>query len=237
MLSEKYKNFCFFKQKIVRKKGTRMLDQEEYELLLRDNKGKHYMFPEKKLYEAIVNQVEHEKYIQKLENLLEVILVKRCGTYSINVDPQELYYEETFILFKNLKKYNRNLKIELTEHLPYNRVGDYVTEFPLTEVRKLHELGYEIVLDDFLAGINGVDKLVTLSPFISRIKISKLTFSNKISDKMFHSFVNEISNLVQDINPSLSFVIEAEEKKEIIETLSDDWFYQTYFFDKPSILK
>lgn len=238
-MSEKYKNFCFFKQRIVRKKGTQMLDQqqEEFELLLRDDKGKYHIFPEKRLYEAIVNQVEHIKYIRKLEELLEEILVENRGMFSLNIDPQELYYDETFKLFEQLKKYNKTLKIELTEHLPYKRKGDYIAEFPLEQVIKLYELGYEIVLDDFLSGINGVDKLVILSPFISRIKISKLTFSKKISDIMFSSFVNEISNLVKEINPSLSFVIEAEEKKEIIEALSDDWFYQTYFFDKPSILK
>ncbi|MET4548788.1 EAL domain-containing protein [Lactococcus lactis] len=237
-MSKKYNNFCFFKQKIVKKKGTQMLDQqEEFELLLRDKKEDYHIFPGDQLYEAIVNQVEHIKYIHKLEGLLDEILAETHVTYSLNVDPQELYYDETFELFKHLKKYNKNLKIELTEHLPYKRDGDYVTEFPLEQVIKLFELGYEIVLDDFLSGINGIDKLVILSPFISRIKISKLTFNKKISDVMFSSFVNEISKLVQEVNPNLSFVIEAEEKKEIIENLSDDWFYQTYFFDKPSILR
>ena len=69
-MSKKYNNFCFFKQKIVRKKGTQMLDQqEEFELLLRDKKGDYHTFPGDQLYEAIVNQVEHIKYIHKLEDL------------------------------------------------------------------------------------------------------------------------------------------------------------------------
>ncbi|MGL5899297.1 MAG: EAL domain-containing protein [Lactobacillaceae bacterium] len=154
--------------------------------------------------------------MNKIERLLEDILQTTSGIYSINIDPQQLYYEETFVLFEHSQKFNKRLKIELTEHLPYQRKGDYTIPFPLDRIVKLHEWGYEIVLDDFLSGINGIDKLISLSPLISRVKISKLVFKEKVSDSCFCSFLFEIAHLIQEVNPKSSLVIEAEESKEMI---------------------
>ena len=237
ILSEKYRNLTFFRQKIVRKEGVRMIDGiEEYELLLRYNGGNQIKFPNELFEIAIVDHSEHKNYTKKLGSLLEDILQNTSAIYSINIDTQELYYEETIFLFEDLKQYSKKLKIELTENLPFKREGEYSRQFPLEQVVKLHKLGFEIVLDDFLSGINGVDKLIMLSPFISRVKISKLVLGPNFSDTMFCSFVFAADKLVKKINPNLSFVIEAEEKEEILEILSDDWYYQTYYFDKPSII-
>lgn len=234
-MTDKYENLTFFRQRIVRKQGTEMVIQdEEYELLLRCSIDGHYIFPAKELGQAMLDHLEHKYYLKKLERLLEDILRTTSGVYSINIDPQQLYYEETFVLFEHFQKFNKRLKIELTEHLPYQRKGEYTTLFPLDQIVKLYEWGYKIVLDDFLSGINGIDKLINLSPWISGVKISKLTFKREVSDSRFCTFIFEIAKLIQNINPRLSLVIEAEESKEMIEKYSDDWYYQTYFFDTPS---
>lgn len=234
-MTDKYENLTFFRQRIVRKQGTKMVIQdEEYELLLRCGVDWHYTFPQKEFEQAILNPIEHNHYLNKIEQLLEDILQTTSGIYSINIDPQQLYYKETFVLFEHFQKFNKRLKIELTEHLPYQRKGDYTDPFTLDRIQKLHEWGYEIVLDDFLSGINGFDKLISLSPFISRVKISKLVFKKEISDSSFCSFIFEIAKLTHEINPRLSLVIEAEESKKMIKKYSDAWYYQTYFFDRPS---
>lgn len=231
----KYHHFCFFKQRIVRKKGSqRIIKEDEYELLLRCKRGETYVFPEKELGEAMLDRLEHKQYLKKIERLLEGVLLNSSEIYSINIDPQELCYEETFHLFEHFKKENQRLKIELTEHLPYKREGTYGDVCVLEHVTRLYELGYEIVLDDFLSGINGIDQLIKLSPFISRVKISKLIFNKSVCDSTFCSFIYEMSQLIQEINPKLSLVIEAEENAEMIEKLSDAWAYQTYYFDQPS---
>lgn len=182
----------------------------------------------------MVDPLEHKQYLKKIEYLLDELLLKTRGIYSINIDPQELYYEETLILFEHFKRENKRLKIELTEQLPYKREGAYDGVSLLEQVIRLHELGFEIVLDDFLSGINGIDKLIALSPFISRVKISKLIFNKNVCDSTFCAFIYEMSQLIQEINPKLSLVIEAEENAEMIEKLSDAWAYQTYYFDQPS---
>lgn len=234
-MPDKYDHFCFFQQEIVRKKGSQKIIQDkEYELLLRCKQEGAYVFPEKELGRAMVNRLEHKQYLKKIEYLLERILQKNSGIYSINIDPQELYYEETFLLFEHFKNKNQRLKIELTEHSTYNKAGEYYNSFPLEQVIRLHELGFEIVLDDFLSGINGIDKLIAFSPFISRVKISKLIFKKKVCDSAVCSFIYEIYKLIQEVNPNLSLVIEAEESEEMLKKLSDLWYYQTYYFDKPS---
>ncbi|WP_406835104.1 EAL domain-containing protein [Lactococcus lactis] len=233
-MQDRYENFTFFRQRIVSKQNTEVIQGEEYELLLRSKRGETYVFPEKEFGEAMVDRLEHKQYLKKIEYLLERVLQKNSGIYSINIDPQELYYEETFLLFEHFKNKNQRLKIELTEHSPYIKAGDYYNAFPLEPMIRLHELGFEIVLDDFLSGINGIDRLIALSPFISRVKISKLIFKKKVSDSAVCSFIYEIYKLIQEINPNLSLVIEAEESEEMLKKLSDTWYYQTYYFDKPS---
>ena len=232
---DNYKNITFFRQRIVRKKGVHMLEEgEEYELLLRNENNGNTVFPNTLIEEAIVNHLEHRNYLKKIEYLLVKILKNCSGIYSINIDTQELYYEETLQLFDHLKKYRKKLKIELTETLPYKREGKYSNQFPIERVIKLYKMGYKIVLDDFLSGINGMDKLITLSPYISRVKISKLIFGTNFSDTLFCSFIFTIDKLIHEINTNLTLVIEAEEKEEMLAKLPDNWYYQTFYFDKPS---
>lgn len=234
-MTNKYENLTFFRQRIVRKVGLHMIREgEEYELLLRNNNDDHFAFPTTIFEEAIINHLEHTKYLKRIKELLGEILQNCSGVYSINIDAQELYYDETFNLFDQLKKFRKKLKIELTENLPYKRKGEYSSQFPLEQVIKLHKLGYEIVLDDFLCGINGLDKLLVLSPYISRVKVSKLNFNSSLSDAIFYSFVQKSEILIHEINPELSFVIEAEETERVLIKLPDTWLYQTYYFDKPS---
>lgn len=48
IMLDKYHHFCFFKQRIVRKKGCqRIIKEDEYELLLRCKQEGAYVFPEK----------------------------------------------------------------------------------------------------------------------------------------------------------------------------------------------
>ncbi|MGL5899298.1 MAG: hypothetical protein ACRCZW_06450 [Lactobacillaceae bacterium] len=50
-MTGKYENLTFFRQRIVRKQGTKMviIQEEEYELLLRCGIDGHYTFPQKNL--------------------------------------------------------------------------------------------------------------------------------------------------------------------------------------------
>lgn len=50
IMLDKYHHFCFFKQRIVRKKGSqKIIKEDEYESLLRCKRGETYVFQEKSL--------------------------------------------------------------------------------------------------------------------------------------------------------------------------------------------
>ncbi|WP_406834983.1 hypothetical protein ABLU29_03305 [Lactococcus lactis] len=82
------------------------------------------------------NQENHSVYIKHIVSEIEKILANTQSSYSLNIDYQELYYEETFIHLDEIKDKNR-IKIELTERIPQNRTNNYSELVPLQPIVRL----------------------------------------------------------------------------------------------------
>lgn len=103
------------------------------------------------MFDEIVSDHQlHNLYLQRLEVLLEEQLSKDDYIYSLNLDYQELYFEET-VEFLRTFKYRNRLRLELTERLPVNcqNEEDFL---PIEAIQTLKNLGYAIALDDFYRG-------------------------------------------------------------------------------------
>lgn len=109
---------CFFRQKII--DNTHLRLTEEYELLLRQEQGNRFIFPEELFYKMIVNKDYHSLYLEHIKPILYSYFEKSDVIYSLNMDYQELYYPDTIEFLKNFK-YKKRLKIELTERIPLFR--------------------------------------------------------------------------------------------------------------------
>lgn len=220
-----FNNFTFFRQKIVS-----LIDEtEEYELLLRYQSGDDCYFPEKMLNDIVSDHKKHQLYITKVGSMLEHLFAHGTCIYSINLDYQELYFEETLAFFEKFN-YKHRLKIELTERLPANH--KYNESFlPVAQIKKLKEMGYVITLDDFLSGINQYKTLFLLANEIDRVKISALHFKHVLSVKELQSFLLSVGNTISFLNKQI--VVEGVEDKKLLAELPNEWLRQTYYYSKP----
>ncbi|NHI76139.1 EAL domain-containing protein [Lactococcus petauri] len=221
-------NLCFFRQKIIDNSHSNLTD--EYELLLRQEQDNRFIFPEELFYKMIVNKDYHSSYLEHINPLLYSYFEKSDAIYSLNVDYQELYYPETIEFLKNFK-YKKRLKIELTERIPLFRDNPYKELVPIEVIKAISSLGYTIVFDDFLSGVNTFETLFTVEPYISRIKISVLPFKKNLSTEELRAFIFAIVETIHFLGKEI--VIEGVEEEELLNYFPEDWKQQTYFYDFP----
>lgn len=221
-------NLCFFRQKII--DVDHQEEIVEYELLLRLEKESNYSFPEELFSKLMINRVYHKLYIRHINNILYNHLKKNNEIYSLNIDYQELYYPETIIFLKNFEYKNR-LKIELTERVPFTRDTDYVEALPIQVIKEIADMGYQIVLDDFLSGINSFETLYKIEASISRVKISTLLFKKYLSMSELGAFILTIVSSIASLEKEI--VVEGVEDQELLNLFPSEWKLQTYMYDVP----
>lgn len=221
-------NLCFFRQKIIDVEHQGGIN--EYELLLRIEEESNYSFPEELFSKLMTNRVYHKLYIRHINNILYSYLRKNNEIYSLNIDYQELYYPETIIFLKNFE-YKKRLKIELTERIPFTRDNDYVEAIPIQAIKEIADMGYQIVLDDFLSGINSFETLYKIEASISRVKISTLLFKKYLSMSELEAFILTIVSAIASLGKEI--VIEGVENQELLNLFPREWKLQTYMYDVP----
>ncbi|RGB59048.1 EAL domain-containing protein [Lactococcus petauri] len=222
----KFDELIFYRQKIC---DFTQNDKEEYELLLRYKHADVCYFPSEKFDEIVSDHQLHNLYLQRLEVLLEEQLSKDDYIYSLNLDYQELYFEET-VEFLRTFKYRNRLRLELTERLPVNcqNEEDFL---PIEAIQTLKNLGYAIALDDFLSGINHYKTLFILDDYIDRVKISALDFNSYLSPTKLKDFIFSIVDTIKFLKKEI--VIEGVEVEELLASFPKEWLQQTYYYDRP----
>ncbi|MDG6142786.1 EAL domain-containing protein [Lactococcus formosensis] len=150
--------------------------------------------------------------------------------YSLNIDYQELFYPET-IEFLKAFKYKEKLKIELTERIPLYRNNNYSELVPREIIKKIKEMGYDIVLDDFLLGINSLGSLIVLGPFITRIKLSVLEIKDFVESEKLFDYLLAIEAIVKQFEKEI--VIEGVEDKDLLQSFPKEWKQQSYYYSIP----
>lgn len=227
IIKKKINNLSFFRQKIYSKIDN---TQEEYELLLRYNINGKYIFPEQ-LFDILMTDHEcHKLYIQKIDQILTRILEKDNCVYSLNIDYQELFYSDTIHFLEKLSHKDR-LKIELTERIPLVRSNAYSELFPIETIKSLKKMGYVIVLDDFLSGINSLSSLIILEPWVSRIKFSTLDFKNILCTEQLLNYLLSMESIIKKFNKEI--VIEGVEEIKLLQSFPKEWKQQSYYYNIP----
>ena len=220
----KLDELVFFRQKIC---SFNQSNTEEYELLLRKKSPTGYCFPEYVLTEVISNHEKHKLYMEKVSMLLHQQLKNDNCFYSLNLDYQELYFEETFCFFENFE-YKDRLRIELTERSP---ISYQSKEKAIDEIKKIKNLGYRIDLDDFLSGVNTYKTLLALNPYIDRVKISALEFKKYLTNTELQKFIFDVVTTIDFLDKEI--VVEGVEEEEVLATFPKNWLQQSFYYDKP----
>lgn len=219
--------FSFFKQGIyeIEEKTT-----QEYELLLRHEVNGKFIFPENLFYKLVENRKEHKRYIKHISQLLERYFSQSQDIYWLNLEYQELYYEETLDFLKNFK-YKKRLKIELTERIPIMRDNPYGELIPVQVIKEIKEMGYSIALDDFLSGINTFETLYAINELICRVKISLVSLKKVLPEEEANNLVLFVANIISGLGKEV--VIEGVEDSKMILLFSKNWKQQSYYYSIP----
>lgn len=214
--------FVFFRQGIY---DLETKNTNEYELLLRSNVDNNYYFPEKTFYEIISDREDHSFYIHHISTLLSSILEGNNNIYWLNIEYQELFYEETITFLREFRYKNR-LKIEFTERIPMERNNDYEELVPIETISKINEMGYTIALDDFISGINTFDTLNSITDFITRIKISLVSLKKILTAQEAEEISICISKVMNHLGKEV--VIEGIEDRSLIKGFPKECKYQSF---------
>ena len=226
-----FKNLTFYRQKINSTTGQ---TKDAYELLLRGGGPSNRRFPQAVYEQIITRHCAHSEYSKWLLETLRRLLDRHPQThYALNLDHQELEYQETFAFLEALHDYHQQLSIEITETLPYHRKGAYYESINVDAFERIASMGYQIALDDIGQGMNSLGNLFAVKPYISRVKFSLVHFRTFLNQGELEALVL----LFAQISASLEkeFVVEGIEDEETAKWLEDHQItlQQGYFYDCP----
>lgn len=222
----------FYRQKIISIDKKNEVDS--YELLLRKIETNTASFPQKDFIEFISDPVQHQAYTQWLQQTLKKILDAEPDLhYSLNIDHQELEYEDTFELLKNLSTYNQRLSIEITEIVPMKRSNYYFELFNKEGLEKIVELGFRIAIDDLGQGMNSITNMLSIKTYLYRVKFSLVHFKNCLSHENTKSLLLLMAKI--SFENDKEFVVEGIEDEKMSQWLINHniYLHQGYLYNRP----
>lgn len=160
-------NLFFCLQPIIREyEGVKI---NEYEILLREKKNQN--FPKDEFEYLSQDNRRNEMLMawsySKIKRILEL---NSQWILWVNISPQQLTFKSTYLFLENLKKSRKNIKIEITEQLPNNRVVNKTKTIKC--IADIKKLGYELALDDIGSGCNTLPFVLENIMQIKRVKLS-----------------------------------------------------------------
>ena len=224
LLYKQTEKLAFYQQPIfsIEPDAIKKRKINSYELLLRNINGVD-SFPLEVFKSFLTNNDTNRIFWNWARQKLRAIITRYPTTnFSINIDPQQLYYESTFDFLENMKYCNDHLMIEITETLPFSRPLDNYYNYDLTQkIKTIYKMGYKIAVDDVSNGMNSVSMVKKYAPYIKRIKLS--LFQLKFNDcKIERSLIVMWGSIAQYLD--LEIVIEG------IDTLSTNvWIANNIF--------
>lgn len=227
-----FDDFRFFGQAISYATSA---DVESYELLLRGKSEKSARFPTQAFSSCIQNHTEHKAYIVWLEKTIRSILqLNPDKSFSLNLDHQELEYEETFVFLKHLVQYRNRLMIEITEVPAVHRGADYFCAINVAAFKRIYEMGYKVAMDDVMQGINSLGNVTQVVNYICRIKFSMSNFRQSVDDEIIKQLLMTLSIFAHQLNKE--FVIEGVEDCHTAKWVAEHTISlnQGYYYSQPS---
>lgn len=223
----KFSDLCLFVQPIYNFKGQQQLFG--YEVLIRNKKSHH--FPVNWYNKIILSKDLHSDYIDWFYLEIEKILKATKEIISINLHPQQLYYEETFSTLNRLKVYNKRILIEITEHDTVPPLNMSNSLFIKNAIERIKTFQFSIALDDVGTGIYNTQDVLSLLKRVNIIKFSTLFFPS--------SNINVLSELIYwkriADRYTLKLIIEGVESKDLHKILLKNnlFLQQGFYFSKP----
>ncbi|THE12886.1 EAL domain-containing protein [Enterococcus hirae] len=225
-----YDELKFFEQGIHHAKTREIIF---FELLLRKEEDEN-IFPKDSYLFMLSHQEEHKRYVKWLQKtLIQILETNPDKRFSFNLDPQELEYEETFVLLEELRKYKKRLIIEITEKPPMKRNYPYFSSVNVEAFKKIVRLGYQIALDDIGQGINSLDNVLELKNYFHIFKFSALSFQKRVSEEILQKIIIIYADVARQLDKT--FVVEGIENQKFAKWVETNisCYHQGYLYSTP----
>lgn len=161
-----------------------------------------------------------------------MIVSKTKKIINVNIQPQQLFYEETFNMLNKLAEHSSQLCIEITEYDTNSSIQDNSQFFLLCMIKRLKKIGFLVALDDVGTGIHTLNNILPLLNEVDVIKFSILPFNKKTKDEGL--FLASCWNKLAQAK-GIEFVVEGiedgEMEKELIEC--EAFLQQGFYLGKP----
>lgn len=149
---------------------------------------------------------------------------------SVNISRKDFFYLDVCEAFRTLQeKYdfdNKKLKLEITESALMENVREV-----LRTVDGLHELGYDIEIDDFGSGYSSLGMLKDINADI--LKIDMIFLQETKNVRRSGTILKNIISMSKELGmPVITEGVETREQMEFLTSAGCDMF-QGYYFAKP----
>lgn len=201
-----------------------------YEMLLRDSEAND-TFPNYDFFKTISTEEENQKWLLAEKESIDQAFQKYPDIrINLNIEPIQFAYPSVWEFLRDVfNKYGKKVVIEVTER--QLQAGSLGTKQFDQSFQRLHNLGFDIVLDDVDSGGNSFTFVNHHSDIISGIKLSLLDFSN-INYETTVKFIDAWASFAKE--KQLSLVLEAVRSKEFAQKFAGakNIFQQGYYWQK-----
>lgn len=149
---------------------------------------------------------------------------------SVNISAKDFYFFDVYEVFRSLaEKYEfniKNLKIEITESVLMRN-----TEKIMKILDRLHELGYDIEIDDFGSGYSSLGMLKDIRADILKIDMIFLQETRNVGRST--TILKNIISMSKELGmPVITEGVETKEQVDFLMDMGCDMF-QGFYFAKP----
>lgn len=218
-------------QPIVHVLAEGKCDMTHFEVLLRSRQDHRY--PEDLLNFYITSEDKNHLLVDWYASQLIAFCEKYpLYVFNYNIHPQQFVYESTWRYLDQLKDYSKQIHIEITEKLvPVDFAVEGVSFKMETHIRKVHDLGYTVSIDDVATGQNTLELVMNNIDCISSLKFSLRAF-NHLELEILGLFLEAWQSLAQ--KHDIKFIVEGVESQEDSQKLFERGivWQQGYFWAK-----
>lgn len=180
---------------------------------------------------GLIHRLDEYMWTTAAQKLVEW---KRAGkehlSISVNISAKDFYFLDVYEVFRSLaEKYEfniKNLKIEITESVLMRN-----TEKIMKILDKLHELGYDIEIDDFGSGYSSLGMLKDIRADILKIDMIFLQETRNVGRST--TILKNIISMSKELGmPVITEGVETKEQVDFLMDVGCDMF-QGFYFAKP----
>lgn len=206
-------------------------EMTEFEVLLRSKKTHRY--PMDMMDEFILFEEKNKELLDWYEEELIYFCQKYpTYTFNFNIHPQQFFHQSTWNFLIRLKKFSKQINIELTEK-------PIVTEASQTSIQyymerytsQIRSLGYKICFDDIGSGQNSLELISRNIEAITCLKFSLQAFK-QTDMKILRQFLIAWQQLACKYH--IRLVVEGIEDREVSKELFNQGIHwqQGYYWAK-----